>query len=100
MERGVGGAGGPGAAQSRPTSPTFGALALALWRLSRPEAWMVSVLPMLGGWVMASHELVPGLATWGAFWDQASHGGATSGQFWDAARTWWPQAWPLLLAAL
>jgi 4-hydroxybenzoate polyprenyltransferase len=85
-------------AEARP--PRVGDLFLALWRLSRPEAWMVSVLPLYVGHVLATRELVPGLAAWAAFWAKASGQGATAGEFWATLMAWLHAATPLMLAML
>lgn len=78
--------------------PTLGELLLYLWRLSRPETWMVSVLPAYIGWVLATRELVPGLPLWTDFWQTAAAEGATFASFRDTFATWLAGAWPLLLA--
>lgn len=52
-----------------------------LWRLSRPEAWMVSILPMYVGWVLATRELAPGLAQWASFWAGAVADGRNAAEF-------------------
>ncbi len=74
---------------SRTTGPgRWGAFLVHLWHLARPEIWMVSVVPTYVGWVLATGELLPGLATWSAFWQTATTDGATAGMFLAAlART-------------
>ncbi len=37
---------------------------LSLWRLSRPETWMVTFLPVIIGHTLAARELVPAQAQW------------------------------------
>lgn len=78
----------------------LGTSLLAFWRLSRPEAWMVGLLPMVVGHVLASRELVPGLGVWTAFWDQAAAAGATTDMFLDSLVAWWAAADRFVLAAL
>lgn len=82
------------------SEPTIGQALLALWRLSRPEAWMASILPLYVGWVLASKELFPGLGLWTGFWGRAVDGGATSADFLFALTSWWARAEPLVLAAV
>ena len=79
-------------------SPTAGQAILALWRLSRPEAWMASILPLYVGWVLASRQLVPGLRLWTEFWSHANATGATASEFFATFRAWLPVALPLGLA--
>lgn len=79
---------------------TLGDALLALWRLARPETWMVSILPMLVGWVLASHELVPGLGLWIDFWHGAAQHGQGSATFLATCRAWLPVGGPVLLGAL
>jgi 4-hydroxybenzoate polyprenyltransferase len=45
----------------RGDEPALGPSLLALWRLSRPRFWTVSVLPAYVGYVLATRTLVPGL---------------------------------------
>ncbi len=86
-------------------SPSRGASPLAqtaihLWRLSRPETWMVSILPMYVGVLLATRELVPGLDLWVGFWARATRDGATTEEFVVTLLVWLEQHWPLLAAAL
>jgi len=76
----------------------FAASLLALWRLSRPEAWMVSLLPFLVGFVLASRELVPGFGLWADFWSVAGDEGASTALFLDTLSAWWGVAWRWVLA--
>lgn len=72
---------------------------LALWRLTRPEIWMVSLLPYYVGWVLATHQLVPGLRLWSGFWDTALHHGATAQQFFSTLRAFLGDARNVLVGA-
>jgi len=85
--------------QARPT-PSFGELLLYLWRLSRPETWLVSWVPMYVGWVLASREIVPGFELWAHFWAGAAETGATRAEFEATLAVWWRLAKPLVLASL
>lgn len=80
--------------------PTVGDLLLYVWRLSRPEVWLVSIVPMYVGYVLASREILPGFGIWADFWRNAALSGATSADFFAALRAWWPLARPLALASL
>jgi len=73
-----------------------------LWRLSRPEVWLVTIIPMHVGWLLASHELVPRFGRWAAFWARASQGGATSADFLATLAEWWGDArgWALMWTGL
>lgn len=73
---------------------------LALWRLSRPETWMVSLLPMLIGHVLATRTLLPGLELWTGFLDQAVTEGATFTAFLEILVDWWTTASDLVVAAV
>ncbi|HVM45876.1 MAG TPA: UbiA family prenyltransferase [Candidatus Thermoplasmatota archaeon] len=81
-------------------SPNLGELLLYLWRLSRPETWHVSWVPMYVGWVLASREIVPGFELWADFWAGAAETGATSAEFTATLAVWWRLARPLVLASL
>ncbi len=69
-----------------------------LWRLSRPEFWMVSIFPVYLGWLLATRELFPGLKLWLDFWQQAASRGASTGEFLRTAWDWLQVAGPLLLS--
>jgi lycopene elongase/hydratase (dihydrobisanhydrobacterioruberin-forming) len=58
---------------------------------------MVSLLPMLVGYVLASRTLAPGLDLWVGFWAQAASGGASTTQFLDTTTAWVATARPWLL---
>ncbi len=75
-------------------------LLLYLWRLSRPEVWLVTLVPMQVGWLLASHELAPGFGRWASFWELAAARGATSADFLATLAAWWGDARGWLLAAL
>jgi 4-hydroxybenzoate polyprenyltransferase len=81
-------------------SARAGTALLALWRLSRPAIWTVSLLPAYGGWILASRELAPGLALWSAFWAGAASRGATTAEFLATLRAWWASADSLAFALL
>jgi len=72
---------------------------VGLWHLARPEIWTVSLLPFYTGWVMASHQLLPGLGLWAAFWDGALRHGATMHEFLSTLATFLRQARPVLVGA-
>lgn len=80
--------------------PRLADMLLYLWRLSRPETWMVSFLPMYVGFVLASREIAPGFALWSGFWAQAATHGATTAEFAATLGAWWAQAWRPLAAAV
>lgn len=73
---------------------------LHLWRLSRPEAWMVSLLPMYVGHLLAAREIVPGFRLWAEFWARSATAGATTGDFLGTAGAWLGSSWPFLLACV
>lgn len=80
--------------------PTVGRFALYLWRLSRPEAWMVSLLPVYLGHLVATRQIVPNLDRWTGFWNGAVHGGATFDDFVVALREWFAASHDFLLALI
>jgi chlorophyll synthase len=80
--------------------PSLGEFIFYLWRLSRPEAWMVSLLPMYVGFVLASRTIFPGFASWSAFWADASVDGATSSEFIATLVAWLGEAWRFLVACV
>jgi chlorophyll synthase len=80
--------------------PTFGQFALYLWRLSRPEVWYFALVPMYIGFLLASHELVPGIRIAVDFVHEAAAGGATFKQFVDAVAAWLQGYWRFLVACL
>lgn len=79
---------------------TFGELLLYLWRLSRPEVWLVSIVPMYVGYVLASREPAPGFDLWSAFWARAAAEGATTADFLATTGAWLAEARGFLLACL
>lgn len=81
-------------------APSAGELLLYLWRLSRPETWLVSVAPMYVGWVLATREILPGFSLWTGFWARAGATGATTADFLATLLDWLAVARPLLLASL
>lgn len=83
-----------------PASPRLGDALLYLWRLSRPEVWLVSIVPMYVGWVLATREVAPGFARWAAFWAQAATSGATAGEFGATFAAWFADEWPFLAACI
>lgn len=85
---------------TRTREPTLGDFGLYLWRLSRPEVWLVSVVPMYVGFVLASRSLVPGFHLWAGFWSAASFGGLTTRDFLMTFQDWALVAWPFLLACV
>ncbi len=79
-------------------APSFGDFLVYLWKLSRPEIWTVSVLPVALGHILATKRLLPALETWTAFWERALRDGATFADFATALGAWLAAAWPFLLA--
>lgn len=73
---------------------------LALWRLSRPEIWLVTLLPFYLGYVLASQQVLPGFGLWTRFWAEAADEGATFGAFWSTLEEWALVSWRFLLGAL
>ncbi|TML91828.1 MAG: hypothetical protein E6G06_08480 [Actinobacteria bacterium] len=88
-------AGGPERAGS-----TAGDVVVALWRLARPPIWMVSLVPLWVGHLLATRTIFPGFDRWTRFWADASQSGARSAHFWDTFRHTLGDARPLLVAAL
>lgn len=80
--------------------PALGQALLHLWRLSRPEVWLVSWVPMYVGWVLATREIVPGFRLWAAFWARAAQEGATTSDFLGTLGAWLAEAQPFLLACV
>lgn len=80
--------------------PGLGDLLLHLWRLSRPEVWLVSIVPMYVGWVLASREPVPGFSMWTGFWARASAEGATTDQFLATLGLWLHVHGPFVVACV
>lgn len=74
--------------------------ALYLWRLSRPEVWLVTWVPMYVGHVLATREIVPGFARWATFWGGAAAAGATSTEFFATLGAWFADSRAFLLACV
>lgn len=85
--------------EARP-APTLGDLLLYLWRLSRPEVWLVTIVPMYVGYVLASKEMAPGFGLWADFWQGAAVQGATSAEFLATLAAWWRVADGFVLACI
>src|SRR6266550_6340006 len=77
---------------------TAGEVVVALWRLARPPIWMVSLVPLWVGHLLATRTIFPGFDRWARFWAHASQSGARSADFWDTFRRALNDARPLLLA--
>lgn len=75
----------------------FGDAALALWRLARPEAWMVTFLPVYIGHVLATRELFPGQQRAAQALRDATTTGITTRGAWDALVDVAAAAGPLVL---
>lgn len=74
--------------------------ALHLWRLTRPEIWVLSWFPLFVGHLLASRELLPGIDVWLEFLALAAGPGATPAQFLHAAWAWFVQEARFLLASI
>ena len=81
-------------------APTLSDFLLYLWRLSRPEVWLVSLVPMYVGFVLASREAAPGFSLWSAFWARAAAEGATTGEFFAVLGEWWAGSRGFVLACV
>ncbi|MBI2078308.1 MAG: UbiA family prenyltransferase [Euryarchaeota archaeon] len=86
--------------EPEPPRPTVGELFVYLWRLGRPEFWAVSAFPFYVGFLLATHELAPGLGIWTAFAHQAAMDGATGQEFYASLVAWLASAWRFILGAL
>jgi len=80
--------------------PGAGEALLYLWRLSRPEVWLVTIIPMYVGWLLASRQIVPGFPIWAAFWAKAAASGATTSDFFAALADWWRASRVFVLACV
>jgi 4-hydroxybenzoate polyprenyltransferase len=69
-----------------------------VWRLSRPPIWMVSILPVYLGHMLASRKLLPGLNRWGDLLARATDRGVTAHEVWVAFTGWLGDARPFLVA--
>lgn len=85
---------------TRAAEPRMGDFLLYLWRLSRPEVWLVSIVPMYVGFVLASRSLVPGFHLWAGFWSASAFGGLTTRDFLHTFQEWALVAWPFVLACV
>lgn len=81
-------------------SPPLGDLALYLWRLSRPEVWYFSLVPLYVGYVLASHELLPGADLGVEFLDRTATEGSSPAQFVALGQAWLRESWRFLVACL
>lgn len=79
--------------------PTW-TLALHLWRLSRPEIWVLSWFPLYVGRLLASRELVPSEALIREFLLKASGDGATMDEFLRFGWGWFVAEADFLLASI
>lgn len=86
--------------EPEPPPPTFGRFLLYLWRLSRPEVWYFSLVPMYVGYVLASRELVPGVDLWIEFLHRAHLEGTTVRDFVATGRAWTLAHGRVVLASL
>jgi chlorophyll synthase len=68
--------------------------------MARPPIWLVSLVPLWVGHLLATHTILPGFDRWTAFWAGASETGARTRDFWETWRLAFGDAGPLLLAAL
>ena len=73
---------------------------MALWHLARPPIWMVSLVPLGVGHLLATRTILPGFDRWTRFWADASESGARSADFWATVRQALGDARPLLVAIL
>lgn len=73
---------------------------VALWRLSRPEIWLVTLLPFYIGHVLASGTIVPGFEVWTRFWSRAVEQGADASMFAAALQEWGVVSWRFLVGVL
>jgi chlorophyll synthase len=78
---------------------TTAEVVVALWHMARPPIWVVSLLPLWVGHLLATRTLLPGFDRWTAFWAGASGTGADARDFWATCRLAVDDAAPLLLAA-
>ena len=81
-------------------TPSLGTLLIYIWKLSRPEFWMVSVFPVYLNHILATEPLFPGLEHWRAFVAKASESGATFHEFGRTLQLSLAAAGPFLLALL
>lgn len=83
-----------------PRAPDLLDAALSLWRLSRPEVWLVTWVPMYVGHLLATREIVPGFARWAAFWASAAAEGETASGFFGTLLGWLGETRAFLFACL
>lgn len=78
----------------------LGDVLLYIWRLSRPEAWTVTFLPLLVGNLLATRELLPGWGRWTEFWFRAQGQGASASDFGATLLDWALAEWRILVAVV
>jgi len=88
------------AVSRRRAGSTVADVVVALWRIARPPIWMVSLVPLWVGHLLATRTIFPGFDRWTRFWAHASQSGAHSGDFWDTFRHTLTDVRPLLLAVV
>lgn len=86
--------------EQRVPSFSWGAVLVALWRLARPEIWLVTLLPFYLGHLLATGQIVPGFDLWAAFWHEAAAQGASQERFFASFHRWLEQAWRFLLGVV
>lgn len=79
---------------------TWARRAVHLWRLSRPRFWTVSALPAYVGYVLATRELVPGLALLEQGLDAVSTASSPAAALLGTAGAWLAASADLLLGLL
>ena len=79
---------------------TLGEVVVALWHMARPPIWVVSLVPLWVGHLLATRTIVPGFDRWARFWAGASGTGARATDFWETGRLALGDAGPLLMAML
>ncbi len=83
--------------EERSPSFSWGAVLVALWRLARPEIWLVTLLPFYLGHLLATGQIVPGFVLWAAFWNEAAVQGASTNAFLATFHQWLEESWRFLL---
>ena len=68
---------------------SFTHLIAYLVRLLRPEFWLVTIVPMYIGYVVASHDVAPRADLWVALWLDAWNDGVTSRDVGRTFADWW-----------
>jgi chlorophyll synthase len=82
------------------TDSTPGANLVALWRMARPPIWLVSIVPLWVGHLLATRTIVPGFDRRTPLGADASGSGAPSPDLWKTMRRATGDARPLLVAVL